>query len=194
MYHPLCIWIRTNQELAKSSTRTSRSNYLSAGGLGRWGARAELLPSFSNQSISNHFPVQSPLAILLFNETNNKVRIKPTVFYQREISCFFLFVQRWIFTDAVMQCTSRIFRRLVRNLKEGINSNWQGYSPLTPNVKIAINKSRRTTQHFFPHAFRAKADSMCHMYPVEDCVNLGGTRVIYSNYHTRNMIPSALSI
>ena len=85
-------------------------------------------------------------------------------------------------------------RRLVRNLKGGINSNWQGYSPLTPNVKIAINKSRRTTQHFFPHAFRAKADSMCHMYPVEDCVNLGGTRVIYSNYHTRNMTPSALSI
>ena len=145
MYHPLCIWIRTNQEFAKSSTRTSRSNYLSAGGIGRWGARAEPLPSFSNQSISNHFPVQSPLAILLFNETNNKVKIKPTVFYQREISCF-LFVQRWIFTDAVMQCTSRTFRRLVRNLKGGdkFGLTRQKDSPLTPKAEIAINMSRKT--------------------------------------------------
>ena len=80
----------TNQEFAKSSTRTSGSNYPSAGGIGRWGARAEPLPSFSKQSISNHFQVQSTLAILLFNETNNKVKIKPTVICQREMSCFFI--------------------------------------------------------------------------------------------------------
>ena len=35
------------------------------------------------------FP-SSTQAILLFNETNNKVKIKPTVICQREISCFFI--------------------------------------------------------------------------------------------------------
>ena len=134
----------TNQEFAKSSTRTSGSNYPSEGGVGRWGARAEPPPSFSKQSISNHFQVQSTLAILLFNETNNKVKIKPTVFYQREISCF-SFVQRWIFTDAVMQCTSRTFRRLVRNLKGGINSDWQDTRIFPINTEF--KNCHQTTQH-----------------------------------------------
>ena len=89
----------------------------------------EHVPSPSPVSLNrvfpcSYFPVESTLVILLFNETNNRVRIKPTVIYQREIySCVFLFVQRWIFTDAVMLCTSRTLRRLVRNLKGGINSD-----------------------------------------------------------------------
>ena len=99
--------------------------------------------------------------------------------YQRDMIqvTFFLFVQRWIFIDAVMPCTSRTFRRLVQNLKEGINSDWQRYSPLTPNAKIAINKMSKNYTTYFLHAFRAKADNVCHVYPVEDCVNLGGSRV-----------------
>ena len=48
--------------------------------------------------ISYH--AQFLLAILLFNETNNKVKIKPTVICQREIISF-LFLQRWIFTNAI---------------------------------------------------------------------------------------------
>ena len=43
---------------------------------------------------------------------------------------------------------------------------------------------------FCPHAFRAKGDSMCHVYPVEDCVK----GLLYSNYHTRNMTPSYTSL
>ena len=61
-------------------------------------------------------------------------------------------------------------RRLVRNLKGGINSDCQGYSPLTPTAKIAISLESKNYTTFCPHAFRAYDDSMCHVYPVEDCV------------------------
>ena len=81
---------------------------------------------------------------LLIQWNWKQVKIEPIVIYQREIiEVFFLFVQRWIFIDVVMPCTFRTFRRLVRNLKGGIHSDWQGYSPLTPNAKIAINKSQK---------------------------------------------------
>ena len=49
-----------------------------------------------------------------------------------------------------MSFSYRAFRRLVGILKGGINSDWQGYSPLTPNANIAIKKGRKTAQHFFP--------------------------------------------
>ena len=52
-------------------------------------------------------------------------------------------------------------RRLVRNLKGGMNSDWQGYSPLTPTAKIAISLESKNYTTFCPHAFRAKGDSMC---------------------------------
>ena len=72
-------------------------------------------------------PISNPcstLAIFLFNETKNKVKIKPIVIYQREIiEVTFLFVLRWIFIDAVMPFSYRAFRRLLGILKGGINSN-----------------------------------------------------------------------
>ena len=125
--------------------------------------------------------------MFLFNETKNKVKIKPIVIYQREIIEVIFFVQRWIFIDAVMPCTSRALRRLLRILKGGINSGWQGFSPLTPNAKIAINKSRKTTQHFF-HTPSGLKVIVFHVYPVR------GSRVIHSNYHARNMTPSYKSL
>ena len=89
-------------------------------------------------------------------------------------------------------CTSRTFRRLVRSLKGGINSNWQGYSPLTPNAKIVINKSRKTTQPFFhtPSELKVIACVTCTLWKIA----CRGYRVIYSNYHTRNMTLSYTSL
>ena len=52
-------------------------------------------------------------------------------------------------------------RRLVRNLKGGINSDCQGYSPLTPTAKIAISLESNYYTTFCPHAFTVKGDSMC---------------------------------
>ena len=69
-----------------------------------------------------------------------------------------------------MPCTSRTFRHLDRNFKGGINSDWQEYSSLTPNAKIAVNKSRKTTQHFVHTPSELKMIAVCHVYPVEDCV------------------------
>ena len=69
-----------------------------------------------------------------------------------------------------MPCTSRTFRHLDRNFKGGINSDWQEYSSLTPNAKIAVNKSRKTAQHFVHTPSELKVIAVCHVYPVEDCV------------------------
>ena len=95
---------------------------------------------------------------MLLNETNNNVKVKPIVIYQREISCF-LFVQRWIFIH--------------------------GYADVLPGHSyawFAIWKERQSQDtRIFPintecknchqqDTFRAKGDSMCHVYPVEDCV------------------------
>ena len=55
--------------------------------------------------------------------------------------------------------------------------------PINTECKNCHQKEWKNYTTFFPHAFRAK-----------DCVELGGTRVIYSNYRTRNMTPTALSI
>ena len=63
------------------------------------------------------------------------------------------------------------FRHLVRNFKRRDKfrlTKKQGHYPLTLNRKIAINKSRTTTQHFFTHLQSYKGESMCHVYPVED--------------------------
>jgi len=86
----------------------------------------------------------------------------------------------------------RTLRCLVRNLKGGINSDWQGYSPLIPNAKIAINKSRKTTHHFIYTLSDLKmiACVTCTLWKIA----LRGSRVIYSNYHTRNMTPSYTSL
>ena len=70
-------------------------------------------------------------------------------------------------------------------LKEGINSNWQGYSPLTPNAEIAINKSRKTIQHFvhMPSELRMVAFFTCIRWKIA----WRGSRVIYSNCHILNV-------
>ena len=71
------------------------------------------VPSPSLVSLKVQTAISNPrstLAIFLFNETKNKVKIKPIVIYQREI------IQ---VIDAVMPYTSRALRRLDRNLKEG---------------------------------------------------------------------------
>ena len=62
-----------------------------------------------NLSVKKPFNVRSQihsssLSGLLFNVTNNKVKIKPSVIYQRARLVIFSFVQRWIFTDAVGLC------------------------------------------------------------------------------------------
>ena len=92
-----------------------------------------------------------------------------------------------------MPCTSRTFRRLVRNLKGGINSDWQDTRifPINTECKNCHQQESKSCTTFSPHAFRAKGDSMCHVYPVEDCgKELHGN---FSNYHTRNMTPSHTS-
>ena len=66
--------------------------------------------------------------------------------------------------------------------------------PINTECKNCHQQESKNYTTFCPHAFRAKGDSMCHMYPVEDCVNLGGSRVIDSNYHTRNMTPGYTSL
>ena len=150
-------------------------------------------PSSSKQSISNHFPVKSTLAILLFNETNNKVKIKPTFFYQREISCFFICP-----TVDFHSCGYAMYFQDVETprsqFKRRDKFGLTRIFPINTECKNCHQLESKIYTTFFPHAFRPKADSMCHMYPVEDCMNLGGTRVIYSNYHTRNMTPRALFI
>ena len=89
---------------------SSSAHFPSAGGLGH-------VPSPSLVSLEVQPPISNPFstqAIFLFNATKSKVKIKPIVIYQREvIKVIFLFVQCWII-DAVMPCTSRAFRRLVR--------------------------------------------------------------------------------
>lgn len=70
-------------------------------GLGRWALSGTCRAPSSVVSL-NKGSLQlfhsSALAILLLNETNNNVKVKPIVIYQHEISCFF-FVQGWIFID-----------------------------------------------------------------------------------------------
>ena len=85
------------------------------------------MPNLSLVSVKVQPPISNPcskLAIFLFNETKNKVKIKPIVIYPREImEVTFLFVLRWIFIDAVMPFSYRAFRRLVGILKGGIISD-----------------------------------------------------------------------
>ena len=118
------------------------------------------VPSPSLVSLNKVFPAISQLQrSSFFNKTNKKVKIKPTVICQREISSF-LSVQRGF------------------SLRCGKNCHQQE------------SKNYAT---FCPHAFRAKDDSMCHMYPFEDCVK--GSRVIYSNYYrAHNITPSYTSL
>ena len=122
------------------------------------------------------FP-SSTLAILLFNVTNNKVKLNQLSFTSARL-VIFSFVQRWIFSDAVMPSTSRTFRPLVRNLKGGINSDWQDTRkfPINTEYKNCHQQESKNYTTFFPHAFRAKGDSMCHVYSVEDCVKAGAPR------------------
>ena len=142
------------------------AHFPSAGGLGH-------VPSPSLVFLEVQPPISNPcstLAIFLFNETKNKGKIKPIVIYPREIiEVTFLFVLRWIFIDAAMPFSYRAFRRLLGILKGRINSDWQGYSPLTPNANVAIKKGQKTAQHIFHSPSELKV-IVCHVYPVEDCV------------------------
>ena len=109
-----------------------------------------------NLSVKKPFNVRSQihsssLSGLLFNVTNNKVKIKPSVIYQSEVSYFFICpTLDFHWCSWVFPCTSRTFRRLVRK-KGGINSEWQDTRifPLTLNAKILISKRWKTTQDFF---------------------------------------------
>ena len=99
---------------------SSSAQFPSTGGLGH-------VPSPSLVSLKVQPAISNPystLTIFLFNENKNKVKIKPIVICQREIiEVISLFVQRLIFIDAVVTCTFSAFRRLVRNLEGGINSD-----------------------------------------------------------------------
>ena len=68
----------------------------------------------------------------------------------------------------------------------------QGYFPLTPNAKIAIKKGRKTTQRFVqtPSELNVIACVTCTLRKIA----WRGSRVIYSNYHTRSMTPSYTSL
>ena len=97
-----------------------------------------------------------------------------------------------------MPCTSGTFRRLVRNLKGGINSDWQDTRifPINTECKSCHQQESKNYTTFCPHAFRAKQRAK-----VIACVTCTlwkmawrGSSVIYSNYHTRNMTPSYTSL
>ena len=64
------------------------------------------------------------------------------------------------------------FRHLVRNLKGGINSDWQKNKDIPQSHWIEKLPSTRVEKlhNIFSHTFRAKGESMCHVYPVEDCL------------------------
>ena len=73
---------------------------------------------------------------------------------------------------AVMPYTSRKFRRLVRNLKGGINSDWQDTRtfPINTECKNCHQQELKNYTTFSPHAFRAKGDSRVSRVP---CGRLG---------------------
>ena len=64
--------------------------------------------------------------------------------------------------------------------------------PPTLNAKIAINKSQETTQYFFHTSLELKviAYVTCTLWKIA----WRGSRVINSNYHSRNMTPSYTSL
>ena len=63
---------------------------------------------------------------------------------------------------------------------------------LTPNAKIAINKGRKTKQRFvqMPSGLKVIACVTCTLWKIV----WRGSRIIYSNYHARNMTPSYTSL
>ena len=85
---------------------------------------------------------------------------------------FFFYLSKGGFSLMRLSHLSRTFRRLVRNLEGRINSDWQDKRIFHINTesKNCHQQGSKKLHNICPHAFRAKGDSMCHVYPVEDCV------------------------
>ena len=62
-----------------------------------------------------------------------------------------------------------------------------GIFPIDTECKNVHQQDSKNYTTFFPPAFRAKSDSMCHVYPVEDWNS-------FKSDHTRNMTPSYTSL
>ena len=85
---------------------------------------------------------------------------------------------------SVDQCTSSTSQKPRSQFKRRDKFELTRIFPTNAQCKNCHQEESKNYTTFCPHAFRAKGDSMCHVYPVEDCVDFGGSRVIYSNYHT----------
>ena len=101
-------------------------------------------PQFLSRSPTGYFC--STLAMFSFNETNNKVKLKPAVIHKRDISCFFICP-----TVDIPGCGYAMYfqdiqtPRLQFKRRDKFGLTRHKHSPLTPKAKIAINKSRKTT-------------------------------------------------
>ena len=149
-------------------------------------------PSLVSLKVTNQLFPCSTLAIFSFNGTNNKEKIKPVVIYQREIIEAVLFVQRWIFIGCGYAMYFQDIQTPRSQFKKSDKFGLTSIFPINTACKNFHQQESKNYPKFIPHAFRAKGGTMCHVYPLEDCVK--GSRVIYSNYHNRNMTPSYTSL
>ena len=143
------------------------------------------MPSHSLISLKVQPAISNPcstLGIFSFNEIKNKVKIKPIVIYQCKI-----YNRSYFFNCPRLDlhwCGYAMYFQGIQTprsqFKRGINLDWQGYSPLTPNGKIAINKSWKTTQHFFhtPPELKVIVCVTCTLWKIAG----RDSRVIHSNY------------
>ena len=80
----------------------------------------------------------------------------------------FFFVQRWIFIDGYADVLPGHSDAWFAIWKERQSQDTRIF-PINTECKNFHQQESKNFTTFFPHAFRAKGDRMCHVYPVEDC-------------------------